>query len=118
MREFCYQQRADGLLLFVKLTPNARADDVLGLLEGLDGPLISARVRAIADKGRANKALITLASNWLGVAKSCTSLKSGGKSRLKTLLIRGNAVELVLTLNEALATCAPQKRQQEQTVHE
>jgi len=108
MRDVCYQQRDDGLLLFVRLTPNARKDEVLGLMDGADGPLIAAKVRAIPDKGKANKALIALASTWLNVAKSGISLKSGSKSRLKTLLIDGNAAELITTLKLVLETAEKQ----------
>lgn len=108
MRDACYQQRDDGLLLFMRLTPNARKDEVLGLMDGADGPLIAAKVRAIPDKGKANKAIIVLTSAWLGVTKSSISLKSGSKSRLKTLLINGNATELVTALKLALETAEKQ----------
>ena len=97
------QPTAEGLLLFVKLSPNASTDEVTGRIEGLEGPLIAMRVRAIPDKGQANKALIKLVSTWLGVAKSDISLKRGGKSRLKTLLIKGEGAELAIKLTALLA---------------
>ncbi len=102
MRTHYLQANANGILLFVKLTPNARCDEVLGTMQGADGLVLGAKVRAIADKGKANKALIALVSKWLGVAKSNIDLKSGSKSRLKTLAISGDSDELASMLVEKL----------------
>ncbi len=103
MRDLCFQENANGILLFIKLTPHAHCDEIIGTMQGGDGPVLSAKVRAIADKGKANKALITLMSKWLGIAKSNINLKSGSKSRLKTLAITGDSDELALMLGEKLA---------------
>ncbi len=103
MRNSYIQSKTHGILLFVKLTPNAREDEVLGTIDGIDGPLIAARVRAIPDKGKANKAIINLLAKWLGLAKSDITLKSGSKSRLKTLAISGQTDELQKAVEQALA---------------
>ena len=103
MRAHCYQSSADGLLLFIKLTPSSAADEILGIEDGPDGPQIRAKVHAAPDRGKANKALIALISKWLDVAKSDIALKRGGKSRLKTLSVDGNAHELEATLETKLA---------------
>ena len=95
--------------LFFRLTPNTRKDEVLGLMDTPDGPVIAAKVRAIPDKGKANKALIALCAKWLGVKKSSIEFKSGSKSRLKTLLIAGETDQLEALLQTALATCSPQQ---------
>ena len=66
----CLQASANGILLFIKLTPNARLDEVLGAMEANGWTCAgTAKVRAIADKGKANKALIALISKWLGDCK-------------------------------------------------
>ena len=102
MREDCHQICNNGLLLFFRLTPNARKDEVLGRVDSPDGPVIAAKVRAIPDKGKANKALIALCAKWLGLRKSDIALKSGGKSRLKTLAITGNEDDIIETLQQRL----------------
>lgn len=113
MRTLCHQNGSDGLRVYFRLTPNARKDEILGLVETPDGPVIAAKVRAIPDKGKANKALIVLSAKWLGIAKSLITLKSGSKSRLKTLLIEADTKEHTAELNkvlaEALAACDKQK---------
>ncbi len=103
VRDACYKKQASkGILVFFRLTPNARKDEISGLVETPDGPVVAAKVRAIPDKGKANKALIELAAKWLGVAKSLITLESGSKSRLKTLLIEGDAIDLASALNKGL----------------
>jgi uncharacterized protein YggU (UPF0235/DUF167 family) len=102
MRARCYQRAKAGCHLFVRLTPNAAKDEVLGLEDGVDGPLLRAKVRAVPDKGRANKALCDLIAAWLGLSKSDVSLKSGSKSRLKTLLLQGQAEDMTSTIDTRL----------------
>jgi uncharacterized protein len=82
---------ADGIIITVRLTPKASADEVQGVETLADGPVLKARVRAIPDKGKANEAVAQLLADWLGEPKSHAALVSGGKSRLKHVLIRGDA---------------------------
>ncbi len=61
-----------------------------------------ARVRAVPEKGAANKALERLVARWLGVAPSAVAVAAGGKARLKTVNVSGNAVELAARVEELL----------------
>lgn len=88
----------EGIVIAVRLTPKSSADEVQGVEDTADGPVLKARVRAIPDKGRANEAVATLLAEWLGEPKSRAELASGGKSRLKQVLIRGDARALVSKL--------------------
>jgi uncharacterized protein (TIGR00251 family) len=106
MRALCHQSAGEGLLLFVRLTPNAGRDEVLGVEQGADGPLLKAKVRAIPDKGRANAALIELVARWLRLAKSGIELRTGSTSRQKTLLLSGDGGELAARVEAALARLA------------
>lgn len=103
MRTACHRGRADGLLLHVRLTPNAGRDEVTGVEAGPDGPLLKAKVRAIPDKGRANAALIATVAKWLRLPKTAIELESGATSRAKTLLIAGDAAELAGRIEAQLA---------------
>ncbi len=51
--------------------------------------LIEASVLSPPDKGKANKELITLISNFFGVSKSQVQIVSGAKSREKIVRIEG-----------------------------
>ena len=52
---------------------------------------LKVRVRAVPEKGQANKAIIGLLAQWLDVAKSNVALVRGETDRLKTFRIAGAA---------------------------
>ncbi|WP_086617772.1 DUF167 domain-containing protein [Erythrobacter tepidarius] len=71
-----------GGRLAVRVTPGARAESVT-----LTGDAVLVKVRAPADKGAANDAVIALLARALGLAPSRVSLLRGGTSRQKLLAI-------------------------------
>lgn len=80
--------------IYVRLTPKSSKNEVSGLMQFGEKTHFQARVRAVPEDGRANKALIELIAAQLGVPKSSIALASGQTSRLKTLFIAGDAVTL------------------------
>ncbi len=98
---------AEGIIVAVRLTPKASSDEVQGVEDTPDGPVLKARVRAIPDKGKANQAVTVLVAEWLGEPKSRAELAAGGKSRLKHVLIRGDARALMSTLGARVAALSP-----------
>lgn len=97
-----FRTAADGLRLFVRLTPKAAADEVDAVVEVGGEAAIAARVRAVPDKGAANAALLALIAAWLGLPKSRVRLVAGGRSRLKTLALAGDPAELAQRLQSRL----------------
>ena len=87
-----------GLLLRVRLMPNASRDqiDAIVMLPN-DVCVVKARVRAIPEKGKANKAVLKLFAKAIGLAPSKLSLASGAKDRNKEILIEdlGEQVSMV-----------------------
>jgi len=79
------QPHAEGLILPVRAQPGARKNAALGEQNGA----LKLAVNAPADAGRANKALLELLRELLGVKPSQLELLQGGKSRDKKFLIRG-----------------------------
>lgn len=59
-----------------------------------DGPAIAMRVRAPPSDGEANTALARLVAGWLNVPQSAVRLTAGGKGRVKSLTIDGDANRL------------------------
>jgi uncharacterized protein len=92
------------LQVFVRVTPRSARDGVGGVTDGVDGPALKVRVRAIADKGAANRAVETLLADWLGIARS--SVVAGGKSRLKALEAAGEPADLQRLLRARLGDLA------------
>jgi uncharacterized protein (TIGR00251 family) len=81
------QDHAEGLILPVRAQPGARKQGAMGEQNGA----LKLAVTAPADDGRANKALVELLRQLLGVKRSQIELLQGGKSRDKRFLIRGVA---------------------------
>ncbi len=84
-----------GLILHLRVTPNAGRDAIDGAETRDDGTcVLRVRVSAVPDKGKANAAVIVLIAKALGVPKSAISLVSGDTSRMKTLAVVGDSAQL------------------------
>lgn len=81
----------DGLILAVRLTPNAARDEITGpdRRNGAE-PALMVRVKAAPEKGKANKALCALLAEYLALPKSAIEVISGHTARVKKVLIRGD----------------------------
>ena len=101
----------DGrLLLRVRLTPNARRDEVMGVQADATGEAaLRLKVRAVPEKGRANQAAAALLAKWLQVAKSRIELIRGATQRTKTFAIDGpldDALPRLRAMTEAEANAS------------
>ena len=89
----------------MRVTPNAGRDAVEEVETGADGKsYLRLRVRAVPDKGTANRAVVALLAKHTGVAKSAVTLLSGETQRQKILRIEGDPEDLIARLG------APSKR--------
>lgn len=73
---------SSSMVIVVKVKPGAKVGPKMVLQD--DGTYV-AYVRARAHDGEANAALIELASDYFGVAKSSVEIKSGRSSRTKLI---------------------------------
>lgn len=90
---------AGGVLVFLRVTPNASADRIEGTEARDDGTtVLRLRVTAVPDKGKANAAALALLAKSLGVPKSTITLVSGDTARLKTVRIAGDSQSLLAAL--------------------
>jgi len=90
----------EGVVLPVKLTPNAGRDEIVGW----ENDVLKVRVSVVPEKGKANDRLIKLLSKALRIPKSNISIMQGEKNRQKTLLIKGNAEAIGEQLNAYRST--------------
>jgi len=88
------RQTETGVALAVRLTPKAARDAVEGVVEFGGDPVLKARVRAVPENGRANKALEVLIADWLDVPRSAVSVIHGAKARIKIVAVDGSAIGL------------------------
>jgi uncharacterized protein YggU (UPF0235/DUF167 family) len=68
--------------------------------------VLKARVRALPEDGCANQALERLVARWLKVPPTFVSVAQGGKSRVKQILIEGDAATLLRLIDARLAELA------------
>jgi len=82
---------ADGdAMLFLRITPGARKDNISGFFDDPKGQRrLCVKVAAPPDKGKANASVLKLLSARLGLPKSALSIKAGETSRAKTVAISG-----------------------------
>lgn len=79
---------SDGWYLQVRLMPNAGRDAIEECAADAAGRIqLKARVTAVPEKGKANKALISMLAKAAGLPKSSFKIASGDKDRNKKLFI-------------------------------
>jgi uncharacterized protein len=66
------------------------------------GPALAVRVRAVAQKNQANRAIETAVAAWLGLPKGSVAVTAGGKSRLKTVVVAGDPTTLMPLLQKCV----------------
>ncbi len=91
-----WRAETDGIRIAVRLTPKASVDRIDGATRlSDDSVVLAARVRAVPEDGRANKALEKLLAATFGVPRSNVQVVSGQQSRLKQVRVAGDATALV-----------------------
>jgi uncharacterized protein len=86
MREHTFRQPQSGAALAVKVSPNAKRDEVVGAMS--DGTVkISLKAKPV--EGAANEALIALLADRLGVPKSQIDIVAGQRGTKKLVSIIG-----------------------------
>lgn len=92
-------QRGGEWLLAVRATPKSSTNAITGLQASSDGTMsLCVKVTAVADKGRANKAVIDVLAKTLAVPRSSFEIVRGGTDRNKLLRFSGDAEALAVKL--------------------
>ena len=90
----------DGVLLPVRAQPGARSTSIRGEHNGR----LKVAVTQVAEKGKANQALVEAVAKGLGLARSQIEIVSGETQREKVLLVRGiDLADLSALIAAALA---------------
>lgn len=85
----------EGVSLAIRVTPRGGRDAVDGIETLANGrSVLKVRVRAIAEGGEANRAVIELLAKALRVPKSSVRVVSGPTSRIKQIAIDGDPKKL------------------------
>ena len=85
------EQTNEGVKLFIKVVPNTSANEFAGKI----GNRVKIRVKSPPESGKANKAVIVMISDLLGLKKNAVSILFGNKNPKKTVGIFGVSVDIV-----------------------
>ncbi|MEA2887140.1 MAG: uncharacterized protein QOD11_1500 [Bradyrhizobium sp.] len=84
-----------GVSVALRVTPRGGRDEIDGLETLANGRVVvKMRVRAIAEGGAANRAVVELLAKALGVPKTKIRVLSGTTSRLKQIAVDGDPAKL------------------------
>jgi len=96
-----WEEKNDGVLLRVRLTPNAACRGFKGLFVTAAGETcLKVSVISVPEKGKANKELSLLLAEYLKLPKTAVEVVSGETSHYKKVLLKGEVAQIVATLRE------------------
>jgi uncharacterized protein (TIGR00251 family) len=106
-----WRYSTQGISVALRVTPRGGRGDIDGLEMLANGrTVIKVRVRAIAEGGEANRAVIELLAKVLGVPKGKVRVLSGMTSRLKQIAVDGDPAKLGDALRKLTAAKPAQVR--------
>lgn len=79
------KKASEGIVISVKVTPNASCNEILGWESGE----LKVRITAVADRGKANEMLIRFLAETWGIRRSQIILTHGHASRHKKICVWG-----------------------------
>jgi uncharacterized protein len=107
-----WRYSTQGISVALRVTPRGGRDDIDGLETLANGrTVVKIRVRAIAEGGEANRAVIELLAKALGVTKGRVRVLSGTTSRLKQVAVDGDPARLAELLRK-LTAAKPEKSEE------
>lgn len=99
-----FQPHKDGVRISLRANPGSSRNALTGVhLDAAGQKHLKACVTAVAEGGKANKAVIAMLSKTWRQPKSAFSILSGDTGKQKTLLLHGNTDKLMQTLTGWLA---------------
>jgi uncharacterized protein (TIGR00251 family) len=104
-----WRYSTQGVSVALRVTPRGGRDEVDGIETLANGRnAVKVRVRAIAEGGEANRAVVELLAKALGVPKAKVRVLSGTTSRLKQVAVDGDPAKLGEALRK-LTVARPEK---------
>ena len=74
----------------VRVIPRSSKDIVEGVDKTVQGPVLRIRVRAVPDRGEANRSVERVVAVWLGVPPTSVAIAAGATSRRKRVAVAGD----------------------------
>jgi uncharacterized protein (TIGR00251 family) len=87
-----------GVIMAVKAAPGARKNEIRGVVDGQ----LKVCVTVVAEKGKANKAIIDFLAKQFKLSKSDLEIVAGHTSSSKKMLLRGRTAQQIRELLKPL----------------
>lgn len=99
-----FTRTVDGVHVRLRLTPKAAANRITGLHKNEQGQaVLKAQVTTAPEGGKANAALVKMLAREWKLAKSSIEVIHGATDRNKTLLVTGDAEQVLKYLQDWVA---------------
>ncbi len=101
------KRAVDGVTVRLRVTPRGGANRIEGRGEDANGePHLRLRVSTVAEKGKANDAVLKLLAKTWGLPRSSFSLVSGDTGRIKIVAVKGDPENLMARIGLSLESPA------------
>jgi uncharacterized protein YggU (UPF0235/DUF167 family) len=85
-----WRKAKSGAEVNVRVIPRSSKDVIEGVDETAEGPALRVRVRAVPDRGEANRSVEHVVADWLGVPRTSVAVIAGATSRRKRVVVAGD----------------------------
>jgi uncharacterized protein YggU (UPF0235/DUF167 family) len=85
-----WRKAKPGIEVNVRVIPRSSKDIVEGVDKTVQGPALRIRVRAVPDRGEANRSVERVVAVWLGVPPTSVAIAAGATSRRKRVAVAGD----------------------------
>ena len=85
-----WRKAKPGIEVNVRVIPRSSKDIVEGVDKTVQGPALRIRVRAVPDRGEANRSVERVVAVWLGVPPTSVAIAAGATSRKKRVAVAGD----------------------------
>ncbi|NJO32197.1 MAG: hypothetical protein HC869_02820 [Rhodospirillales bacterium] len=102
-----WRRGKSGIEVRARVVPRSSKDQVEGIDETPQGPALRVRVRAVPDKGQANRSVEKTVADWLGVPRTSVAITAGTTSRVKLVAIAGKPDFVEAVIRDRVAELKP-----------
>lgn len=78
-----YQEREEGILLFIKVIPRASKNEIVEMSDDF----LKIKIKAVPEKGKANQALIKFLADFFEVPQNGVKIVKGQNQPLKIVFV-------------------------------
>lgn len=102
-----WHRAKSGIEVNVRVIPRSSRDLIEGVDETSQGPALRVRVRAVPDRGEANRSVERVVAEWLGVPRTLVAVIGGAASRNKRVAVAGDPAIIETTIKAKMTELRP-----------